>query len=319
MHVLTTARPLASQVASGGAAYEHAGEHDCKRPLLLRDFIQGFVEIAAARLAYFPPVPTPPTQPLVQSLLNLIRMAVLEMSPSEMKAASLMAPAGAAEAEEPPTELVSRLALVYAHYAAAEPIPRYRKAPREATLTVRSYVRLLSDSGLLPPNSNLPLLLAITLPSYMMPPPEDDAATGEEPETAPETVESKGEGEANEARAAKAHAAALAEAATLARLEVSFSLELIYPEFQQAMLAFAAQHADAPWAPAPPLEGAEMGAQGGAPTVEGESAAEDGAQDGAKAPAAEPLTAVESIRDVVLPAIGSFLKGALVTKAATVE
>ena len=195
------------------------------------------------------------------------------------------------------------------------PFPhRYRKAPREATLTVRSYVRLLSDSGLLPPNSNLPLLLAITLPSYMMPPPgdaRDDAATGEEPETA----ESKGEGEAIEARAAKVQAAALAEAATLARLEGSFSLELIYPEFQQAMLAFAAQHADAPWAPAPPLEGAEMGAEGGAPTVEGESAAEDGA----KAPAAEPLTAVESIRDVVLPAIGSFLKGALVTKAATVE
>ena len=42
-------------------------------------------------------------------------------------------------------------------------------------------------------------------------------------------------------------------------------------------------------------------------------------EDGAKAPEAEPLTAVESIRDVVLPAIGSFLKGALVTKAATVE
>ena len=134
MHVLTTARTLASQVASGGAVYEHAGEHDCKRPLLLRDFIQGFVEIAAARLTYFPPVPAPPTQPLVQSLLNLIRMAVLEMSPSERKAASLMAPAGAAEAEEPPTnlptnlptELVSRLALVYAHYAASEPIPRYR-------------------------------------------------------------------------------------------------------------------------------------------------------------------------------------------------
>ena len=307
MHLLTTARTLAGQVASGGAMYEHAGEHECKRPLLLRDFIQGLVEIAAARLTYFPPVPTPPTQPLVQSLLNLIRMAVLEMSPSEMKAASLMAPAGAAAAEEPPTELVSRLALVYAHYAAAEPIPRYRKAPREATLTVRSYVRLLSDSGLLPPNSNLPLLLASTLPSYMMPPPEDDAATGEE-------VESK-EGEADEARATKVHAAALAEAATLARLEVSFSLELIYPEFQAAMLAFAAQHAGAPWAPAPPLEGAEMGTEGGAPAVEGEAAAEDGA----KAPAAEPLTAVESIRDVVLPAIGKYLKGALVAKASTVE
>ena len=307
MHLLTTARTLAGQVASGGAMYEHAGEHECKRPLLLRDFIQGLVEIAAARLTYFPPVPTPPTQPLVQSLLNLIRMAVLEMSPSEMKAASLMAPAGAAAAEEPPTELVSRLALVYAHYAAAEPIPRYRKAPREATLTVRSYVRLLSDSGLLPPNSNLPLLLASTLPSYMMPPPEDDAATGEE-------VESK-EDEADEARATKVHAAALAEAATLARLEVSFSLELIYPEFQAAVLAFAAQHAGAPWAPAPPLEGAEMGAEGGAPAVEGEAAAEDGA----KAPAAEPLTAVESIRDVVLPAIGKYLKGALVAKASTVE
>ena len=316
MHLLTTARTLAGQVASGGAMYEHAGEHECKRPLLLRDFIQGLVEIAAARLTYFPPVPTPPTQPLVQSLLNLIRMAVLEMSPSEMKAASLMAPAGAAAAEEPPTELVSRLALVYAHYAAAEPIPRYRKAPREATLTVRSYVRLLSDSGLLPPNSNLPLLLASTLPSYMMPPPEDDAATGEEVVTVEtvETVERK-EGEADEARATKVHAAALAEAATLARLEVSFSLELIYPEFQAAVLAFAAQHAGAPWAPAPPLEGAEMGTEGGAPAVEGEAAAEDGA----KAPAAEPLTAVESIRDVVLPAIGKYLKGALVAKASTVE
>ena len=201
------------------------------------------------------------------------------------------------------------------HMLTTAPFPhRYRKAPREATLTVRSYVRLLSDSGLLPPNSNLPLLLAITLPSYMMPPPgdaRDDAATGEEPETA----ESKGEGEAHEARAAKVQAAALAEAATLARLEGSFSLELIYPEFQQAMLAFAAQHADAPWAPAPPLEGAEMGAEGGAPAVEGEAAAEDGA----KAPAAEPLTAVESIRDVVLPAIGKYLKGALVAKASTVE
>ena len=156
--------------------------------------------------------------------------------------------------------------------------------------------------------------------------PPAQAEAEEAPEGAPAAAEGEGE-EAGpkEPTPAEIAAQAEAEAEALERLEGTLTLELIYPEFEEAMLAFCRLHGpEAPWAPPPPppeeVEG-EEGEAGEAevPANAKEAAAVDaGAEEEeeeapAPAPAPEPEepepppSPTATLRDVVLPAIGQHL------------
>ena len=353
---------LATQVATGeGPPYTHGGEHDPGRTLLLRDFVQGLVEIAAVRLKTEHIVPVPPALPLVQSLLDLIKSAILEMQPASESTKSVgLGADGAADGVAGvhlPARVDARVGLAYAHYATVEVQPRSRKTPREPTITVRGFVRMLTDSGLLTSGFNLPALLSSTLPEYLTPPPPVEAveapaeaevvaieaeghadadADGEAPAEAPaadepETKEAAEDGEAaaepapspEELKAAAA-AAAVAEAAMMERLEATLGIELIYPEFQTALVSFAAALGpEAPWAPpAEPAEPAEGEGEGEvSPPNAKEAAADEGAEEAAAdeadggadaegdavGEASPPPDPVAMLEQTVLPAIGQYL------------
>jgi len=374
-HPLPPALELARQVANGGGpVYHRGGEHDGKRTLLLRDFVQGLVEIAAVRLrSGLVTVPgkeaTSPVPPLVHSLLELIERSILRKQAQGGASAEEGAGETADDAEADGGEAAldadssSRLELIYAHYAITEPTPRWKRGNAEPTMTVRSYVRCLTDASLLPAESNVPALLSSTLPAYFFPlppapPPEAEVlalesspqedflsypeaaiteegadlseppaqAEGEGPpaEEAPAAAEGEGE-EAGpkEPTAEEIAAQAEAEAEALERLEGTLTLELIYPEFEEAMIAFCRLHGpEAPWAPPPPppeeVEG-EEGEAGEAevPVNAKEAAAEDASAEEEEAPAPAPApepaaplpppSPTATLRDVVLPAIGQHL------------
>jgi len=374
-HPLPPALELARQVASGGGpVYHRGGEHDGKRTLLLRDFVQGLVEIAAVRLrSGLVTVPgkeaTSPVPALVHSLLELIERSILRKQ-AQGAAAEEGAGETADDADADGGEAAldvdssSRLELVYAHYAITEPPPRWKRGNAEPTMTVRSYVRCLTDASLLPAESNVPALLSSTLPAYFfsMPPappaeaevlalegsPQEDflaypegtiaeeGADFSEPpaqaeaEEAPEGAPAAAEGEGEEAgpkepTPAEIAAQAEAEAEALERLEGTLTLELIYPEFEEAMLAFCRLHGpEAPWAPPPPPPEEVEGEEGEAGEAEvpanakeaaaGDAGAEEEEEEApAPAPAPEPEepepppSPTATLRDVVLPAIGQHL------------
>ena len=141
--------------------------------------------------------------------------------------------------------------------------------------------------------------------------------------------------------AAAAQAQAEADAAMMERLEATFSLEMIYVEFEAAMAKFASHLADPavppPWAPTPDEpaaepaegEGAEAEAaetdpklaaaadEGAAEDEEGAEGAAEGAAEAAEAP--PPPTASSLLAEKVLPPIGAFLEATLRQKASVAD
>ena len=77
----------------------------------------------------------------VMALLELVQISILEMRPKPLP---LDGEEPAAAGGEAPLEagVASRLQLVYAHVANAEPLPRYKKKAAEPTISVRGYVRV---------------------------------------------------------------------------------------------------------------------------------------------------------------------------------
>ena len=109
-------------------------------------------------------------------------------------------------------------------------------------------------------------------------------------------------------------------------LEAALTLDLIYPEFQSAILAFAAAYAESPWAPPPPAAAAADGeeAEGEAEGLTSkEAAAEGGGEEDAEAAAAAappaPVGTVPTLVEVVMPTIGKHLLAALSDKASVAD
>lgn len=122
---VAAARPAAGEVSEVRAArkYVRGGAHDGGRTLLLREFVQGLVDIAAAKLQVMPlpacaePTPTPP---LARALIDMI-MSITSVTPSSLEAptsddALAVATGGEGDVET----LRSRLQLAYGFYAAQE-------------------------------------------------------------------------------------------------------------------------------------------------------------------------------------------------------
>ena len=279
----TPASPGEVAEVAAAAKFALGGVHDGERTLLLREFVQGLVEIAAAGLAngtVAEHTELTPTPPLAQALLDMLQ-ALSSVTPTSLDSAVLAGGAlsgGGGTAEEV-AAVRSRLQLVYGSYAAGEPPPRFGRPPAEATLSVRAYVMLLRDGGLLESGADVSALLAHTLPEYYLPPlPEEPAADGDaeslildgEVEVAESAAsgeaatggEALPEGEAAEGEAAEGEAvdpkAPPAEEApppvippvfSPDALEEAMELRLIYSEFESSMVSFGTLYESPPWAP----------------------------------------------------------------------
>jgi hypothetical protein len=329
------------------AKYSRGGVHGISRKLLLREFVQGLVEIAAAKLLMIPvgdrPKEDDSVHPLAQSLLSLIQDSILTATPTAHEKLD-----NAAAAAVPPEER-ARLELLYAHYAAAEPTPRCRRAPPEPTLTVRGYVRLLADAGLLPGGFSAPNLLAATLPAYYV---SDAAAAAPSPGTVASLDEASiAAATAAAAESAEAEPAAVegdeappppppapppasappSEALSVDTTEELLGMYLTLPEFIDAVVSFSAQVGalESPsWAPPPPpppaAEGDEGDGEGEGEGVPDAKAAAEGegeeggeaAEEAEEAVPAAPRDAAEVLRGTVLPKAGAFLLGLIAEKAA---
>jgi len=235
----------------------------------------------------------------------MIQGSILHASPT---------PAGKENCVDP--ALRSRLELVYSHYAAVEPPSRFRKAPLEPTLTVRGYVRILTDAGLLPPNCVVSFLLAQTLPSYYLAS-QRALSSGQAESTFHEAPDLASMAMSGSSEAAKPNEAAeLDEVSSIdvAATEILLNLSLIFAEFEECMLKFAELNTALvpPWVPPEPkvdeealLAVAELG------SFEESQTAPVGDQLGAgeAAPAEEgfPIDAAAALRDAVLPRVGEFL------------
>lgn len=286
-------RPLPSVVAvqavvAGAATISGEAEpsdaHEGERPLLLREFLQGLVALAAA--AY--PAPTGPTSApvLPQKLGRLLLEAVLPRA-CQTAADEPAEPAGSG-AELPSPALRSRLRLVHSYYATTATRPRFRRPKGEPTFTVRELLLVLQDTKALPAGCRLVELLVAVLPEgYTQ---ELAAAEGEEERED--------------------------------RLAEVCETELIFSEFEEAMLAFArlAASSPAPWDPTAAVDaeaeaGADAGAGADAPAQEATPAAEGGEEiEGTDADAAEgdaiPTARgpAEVLADSLLPALAAKLQ-----------
>jgi len=327
----------ATAVAELGAAasYTRGGMHDGERTILLREFVQGLVEIAAVTLSFAPvaSVGVQPTPPLAQALLDMIQSSILQASPT---------PAAKAEDGDSGIDTSSRarLELIYGHYAATEPPSRFRKAPLEPMLTVRGYVRVLADAGLLPAGYVASALLAHTLPSYYLVLPELPSsrpaveAASNAPNLTSMVRPRGGAASANAGAPATENAgdAKMAKAVDAVPVDVDatemlLNLSLIYAEFEECMIKFAGLHASLspPWTP---LAGEDAGADVEAEAVVDAEVATDAETASAQpssgdanadfeaqptdcegpAPAPPvPINAIATLRDDVLPCVGTFL------------
>lgn len=317
------------------AKYERRGVHDSTRKLLLREFVQGLLEIAALRLSLYPVVSPPehPIHPLAQSLLDMMQQLILTATPTSLESAPLSGQMSAAAR--------SRLELVYGHYAAAEPPPRCKKASgSEQTLTVRGYVRVLADAGLLPAGYSAYKLLQSTLPKHYLklepevsqvdvsaveaPPAEEGAAEIEAPSD--EADGTPAEDAAAAPAEEEAAPAPAVEEDDLEDTEEMLDLSLIYSEFEECMLTFAMLSGGserAPWdvAPVAPPESTAVDEEGAEdPKAEETNADEVEAPAVEEAPAeaavpAESLPPAAALEQSMLPKMGAFLLGRLSSMA----
>ena len=155
----------------------------------------------------------------------------------------------------------------------------------EPVLTVRGYVRVLTDAGKLPEGYVASELLSHTLPPYYLEPPSLPSAGG-----------------AEEAAAAEEGGGGASAAEDTEATEILLDLTLIYSEFEECILKFAALHATGspPWTP-PPAAADESSADAGEAGDAAEEAAEpeaaepeaDAGGEGAEAADAEPETSAE--------------------------
>ena len=344
---LVVATALAGSAPSPGEAaevaatakYKRGGAHDGERTLLLREFVQGLVEIAAAGLdSQAPAAAEPsPTPPLAQALLEMLE-SITSINPTP--------PDAPTDTLDDAAALRVRLQLVYGFYAALEPQARFGKAPGEPVLSVRGIVQMLIDGGLLPSGMILAQLLLNMLPKYYLDqgtPPADAPASDVVMEgtvdlaNAPAFAEAPAVAISEEAEEGAADPKAAEEDApptTAAPAEEIFSadelaglmdLKLIYSEFEGCMLAFTRLYAASPlppWAPPPPPE-TEVAADEEAPAdpppetdvaTEEEAPAEEAAE---PEEVEEPVIDVHgALADDVLPKLGAFLLSRLETLGA---
>ena len=317
---------------TGAMSYVRSGLHDGKRTILLREFVQGLTEIAAAQLKKMSTASLAaaaadygsaggPIPPLAKALLTMIEKIIADASSDIDAPIEPSALTGSPNA----TALRSRLMLAYSHYAATEPAPRVSKAAQEPTLTVRGYVKMLNDGGLLPAGSNISQLLAATLPDYYLPSTKPAAEPEAKPPAAslaegavPEGLEAAAEPAAAEEEAVVEEPAApvgVDDALSSELVEELLELKLIYSEFEATMGRFTALYAAKeplpPWVPPPPPPPPPEEGE------EGEAAAEPEGEEGeaaAEPPAEEPaaldeivIDVAEAIGEMVLPKIGNYL------------
>ena len=329
--------PSAGEAAEVRAAngYKRGGAHDGERTLLLREFVQGLVETAAAILAFKPPLVSSaepsPTPPLALALLEMLQsLTSINPTPLDAPASDDALTTHLSAAVDTPNEAVatmrSRLQLAYGFYASTQTTTRFGKPPNEPILTVRALVQMLTDAELLPTGASVGPLLLATLPGYYLPaaaPPP--AATAPAPAPAAEDDDEEEEGE--EGAPADAAPAEPAEPSlTVEEVESLMDLKLIYSEFESTIAAFTRIYAaptPPPWAPPPPPAEAEAPAE--APAEAAADAAAEGeveadAEVEAAAPEAEepagPVDVLGAMTGEVLPKVGAFLLARLDTLGA---
>ena len=313
-----------------------ADNHYAERPLLLREFIQGIVALAAA---------SHPQQPaLPQKLRALLSQDILPRAcpkPSEQEAAAGGATPGGGEPDPARVAAVEalrpRLRYAYHYYAVqgAADAPRVRRKTPDATLPVRGLLRMLADAQMLPLGCDVPALLRLILPACYTPVLRAAAARA-----AAAAAEAPPAAAAAPAVSPSASAAALAFSSTappLVEEDVdeeealgdALEVELIYGEFEEVVCSLAAHYftEPRPWEPTPPapaeVEGEEA-AEGEAaapskdapPEAEGEEAA--AAAPAAEAPAEEEGDPVTRLVDgVLLPNLANHVAARLAELASS--
>ena len=294
-----------------GASATIAEAHRAERPLLLREFLQALVTIAAAQ----PPPPGPPgaaSATLGAKLQALLTTHVLPNAcPADADDGEFDGGAADADADGGALRatLSARLRCVYLYYAnvSADAAPRYRRPKNDGTLTARELVTMLRDAKLFKGERfEMRGLLGTILPAcYLGPLREAEAAEVEvAAPTSPEPG-SPGSVEATLLATPRAPPLTAAERDALIEEKVAelLELELTVDEFEETLSKLSDYYGRpvTPWDPkapeeeaaeeAPPPPADEAGGEAGGEAGEGEEAA-------AEPPAPPPLDREKLLRKV---------------------